>query len=46
MLKEVAQKVAVSEKKIGELSQSVENQKTSVEDTNELLKDLMMGLRT
>ena len=42
--KEVAQKISVSEQKIGELSQSVENQKKSVEDTNELLRDLMMGL--
>ena len=42
--KVVAQKISVSEHKIRELSQSVENQKKSVEDTNELLRDLMMGL--
>ena len=41
--KEITQKIAVSEKRIGELSQSVENQKKSVEDTNELLKDLIIG---
>ena len=42
--KEVAQKVAMSEQRISGLSQSVENQKKSVEDTNELPKDLMMGI--
>ena len=39
--KEVGQKISVSEQKIGELSQSVENKKKSIEDTNELLRDLM-----
>ena len=42
--KEVALKISVSEQKIGELSQFVESQKKSVEDTNELLRDLMTGL--
>ena len=41
---EVAQKFSVSEQKIRELSQSVESQNKSVEGTNELLRDLMMGL--
>ena len=44
MSREVAKKVAMSEQKIGELSQSVENQKKFLEDTNELLKDLMIGI--
>ena len=42
--KEVTQKIAVSEQRIGELSQSVEHQKKSVEDTNEVLKDLVTGI--
>ena len=34
----------MSEQKIRELSQSAENQKKTVEDTNELLKDFMIGI--
>ena len=41
---EVAKKIAVSEQRIGELSRSMEIQKKSVEDTNKLIKDLMVGL--
>ena len=44
MSKEVAQKISVSEQRIELVSQSVEEQKKSVIDTNELLKDLMIGI--
>ena len=36
--------MAASEQKIGEFSQSMENQKKSVDATNELLRDLIVGL--
>ena len=42
--KEVTQKISVSKWRIELLSQSVEEQKKSVADTNELLKNLMIGI--
>ena len=40
----MSKKIEVSEQKIRELSQSMEVQKKFVEDTNELIRDLMVGL--
>ena len=44
LLKEVAHKLSGSEQKIEVLTQYVVEQKKIAKDTNELLKDLMMGI--
>ena len=42
--KEVTQKLSVSKQKVNQLTESLEEQKKSVDDSAGLLKDLMIGI--